>query len=383
VTSSPPKRVLVTYGTRPEAIKMAPVVAALRARPDRFRVTVCVTAQHRGLLDQVNALFRIVPDRDLDLMQPGQTPADVTARVLLAMTDVMKAERPDVVLVHGDTTTALATALAAFYLEVPVGHVEAGLRSGRLDAPFPEEMNRVVIDRIARHLWAPTRGAAENLVREGVSRARIRVTGNTAVDALRSARARLAAAPAKGGAPPAPPGRLVLVTAHRRESFGEPLRAAFRGIAALARRHPHVTFVYPVHPNPNVIGPAREILTAPNVSLIEPVDFGDLVALLDRAEVVLTDSGGIQEEAATLGKPLLVLREVTERPEIVAAGAGVLVGTDAARIEAEGHRLLSDPRARAAYRPRDLFGDGRASERIAADLAGEPVAEWAPEGTRA
>ena len=374
------RHVLVTYGTRPEAIKMAPVVEALRARPEGLRVTVCVTAQHRRLLDQVNSLFGIVPDVDLDLMRPGQTLAEVSARVLTAMTEVLAEQRPDVVLVHGDTTTAMATALAAFYSEIPVGHVEAGLRSFRLDSPFPEEMNRVVIDRLARHLWAPTPGAAGNLSREGLPPERVRVTGNTAVDALRSARTRLArttlSAPGLVGVGQ----RVVLVTAHRRESFGAPLRQAFRGIAALARRHPQTVFVYPVHPNPNVEGPAREELLLENVRLVAPLDYADLVWLLDRADLVLTDSGGIQEEAATLGKPLLVLREVTERPEIVASGAGLLVGTDAARIEAEGHRLLTDARARAAFTPRDLFGDGRASERIAADVAGAPLADWVPAG---
>lgn len=374
------RHVLVTYGTRPEAIKMAPVVEALRARPEGLRVTVCVTAQHRGLLDQVNALFGIVPDVDLDLMRAGQSLAEVSARVLTAMTEVLAERRPDIVLVHGDTTTALATALAAFYREVPVGHVEAGLRSFRLDSPFPEELNRVVIDRLARQLWAPTPGAAGNLAREGVPPERVRVTGNTAVDALRSARTRLArtalSAPGLVGAGE----RVVLVTAHRRESFGTPLRQAFRGIAALARRHPEAVFVYPVHPNPNVLGPAREELLLENVRLVPPLDYADLVWLLERADLVLTDSGGIQEEAATLGKPLLVLREVTERPEIAASGAGLLVGTDAARIEAEGHRLLTDASARAAFTPRDLFGDGHASERIAADVAGAPLADWIPAG---
>lgn len=357
---------------------MAPVVAALRARPGQLAVRTCVTAQHRHLLDQVNALFGIVPDIDLALMQPGQSLAALTARVLEAMTAVLEAERPDVVLVHGDTTTAMATALAAFYRDVPVGHVEAGLRSGRLDAPFPEELNRVVIDRLAQHLWAPTAGAARNLAREGLEAARVVVTGNTAVDALALARTRLAGAPLAVPALLGTARRLVLVTAHRRESFGAPLAAAFRGIAALARRHPDVTFAYPVHPNPQVEGPAREALDLPNVRLLPPVEYGDLVWLLDRAELVLTDSGGIQEEAATLGKPLLVLREVTERPEIVEAGAGLLVGTDAQRIEAEGHRLLADAAARAAFRPRALFGDGQAAPRIAAALCDEPVAPWQP-----
>jgi UDP-N-acetylglucosamine 2-epimerase (non-hydrolysing) len=375
------RHVLVTYGTRPEAIKMAPVVEALRARPEGLRVTVCVTAQHRGLLDQVNALFGIAPEIDLDLMRPGQTLAEVCARVLTAMTEVLARQRPDVVLVHGDTTTAMATALAAFYREVAVGHVEAGLRSFRLDAPFPEELNRVLIDRLALHLWAPTPGAAANLAREGAAPGRVRVTGNTAVDALRSARTRLTRAALTAPGLVGSARQLVLITAHRRESFGAPLRAAFRGIAALARRHPEAVFVYPVHPNPNVEGPAHDELALDNVRLVAPLDYADLVWLLDRADLVLTDSGGIPEEAATLGKPLLVLREVTERPEIVAAGAGLLVGTDAARIEAEGHRLLTDARARAAFAPRELFGDGQAALRIAADVAGSPLPDWAPTGS--
>lgn len=367
------KRILVTYGTRPEAIKMAPVVEALRARPDRFAVRVCVTAQHRGLLDQVHALFGLTPDVDLDLMRPGQTPAELTARALTALDGVLTREHPQVVLVHGDTTTALAAALAAFYRQIPVGHVEAGLRSGRLDAPFPEELHRIVIDRLARRLWAPTRRAAANLAREGIPASWVRITGNTGVDALRLARRRLERVALSVPGVVAPGQRLALVTIHRRESFGAPLRDALRGIAALAARHPDVAFVLPVHPNPEVEGPVREALRGPNVRLIPPVDYGDLVWLLERADLVLTDSGGVQEEAATLGRPLLVLREVTERPEILEAGAGLLTGTHAERIEAEGDRLLGDAGARAAFAPRDLFGDGHAAERIAADLAGEPL----------
>ena len=375
----PMRRLLVTFGTRPEAIKMAPVVEALRARPADFEVVVCVTAQHRDMLDQVLDLFGIEPEVDLDLMRAGQTPAEVTSRVLLSMTETIATTRADAVLVHGDTTTAMATALAAFYRGVPVGHVEAGLRSGRMDAPFPEEMNRVVVDRLARWLLAPTPGAAENLRAEGSPDDRVLVTGNTAIDALLRVRDRLGSArlevPARVG-----DGRLVLVTAHRRESFGAPLREAFSALARLARAHGDVTFVYPVHRNPEVEGPAREHLRERNVVLLPPVGYADLVWLLDRAEVVLTDSGGIQEEGATLGKPVLVLREVTERPELIEEGAGLLVGTDRERIEREVTRLLADPAARAAMgRPRALFGDGRASRRIAAHLAGEAVAPWRPE----
>jgi UDP-N-acetylglucosamine 2-epimerase (non-hydrolysing) len=272
----------------------------------------------------------------------------------------------------------MATSLAAFHAQVPVGHVEAGLRSGRMDAPFPEEMNRVVIDHVAEHLLAPTPAAAANLRREGAAAKRIAVTGNTAVDALLWMRRTLPGLRVESRDLLGSAGRLVLLTAHRRESFGAPLARAFDAVQALAAAHPDVTFVYPVHPNPNVEGPARERLTAENVRLLAPVGYADLVWLLDRAEVVLTDSGGIQEEAATLGRPLLVLRDVTERPEIVESGAGLLVGTDRDRIVREATRLLDDPRARAAYVPRDLFGDGAAAERIAARLAGERVADWAP-----
>jgi UDP-N-acetylglucosamine 2-epimerase len=372
------RRLLVTFGTRPEAIKMAPVVEALRARPSDFDVVVCVTAQHRDMLDQVLDLFGIEPEVDLDLMQPGQTPAEVTSRVLLAMTDAIRETAADAVLVHGDTTTAMATTLAAFYRGVPVGHVEAGLRSGRMDAPFPEEMNRVVVDRLARWLFAPTPGAAENLRAEGSPDDRVLVTGNTAIDALLQVRDRLSSArlevPARVG-----DGRLVLVTAHRRESFGAPLREAFSALARCARAHRDVTFVYPVHRNPEVERPARELLREENVVLLPPVGYADLVWLLDRAEVVLTDSGGIQEEGATLGKPVLVLRDVTERPELIEEGAGLLVGTDRARIEREVGRLLGDPVARAAMgRPRAIFGDGRAGRRIAAALAGETPTPWQP-----
>lgn len=373
------KTVLVTFGTRPEAIKMAPVVDALRARTSDLRCVVCATAQHRDLLDQVLPLFELVPDVDLDLMRPGQHPSEVTARVLESMTRVIRETAADEVLVQGDTTTAMATAMAAFHLEVPVGHVEAGLRSGRMDAPFPEEMNRVVIDRLAAHLFPPTPRADAHLEAEGVDPARRLVTGNTGIDALLALRGRLEALDLPVRRALAGVERLVLVTAHRRESFGAPLRRVFEALCSLAAAHPDVTFVYPVHPNPQVTGPAHELLRAPNLCLVEPVHYGELVWLLDRCELALSDSGGLQEEAPTLGKPLLVLREVTERPELIDAGAGLLVGTDAARIAAEATRLLTDPEARTAMgRPRFLFGDGRGSGRIAARLAGEAVAPWEP-----
>jgi UDP-N-acetylglucosamine 2-epimerase len=373
------KHVLVVFGTRPEAIKMAPVVAALRARSDVLRTTVCVTAQHREMLDQVLSLFGIVPEVDLGLMKPGQGLSDLAAAVLTHMDDVLAERQPDIVLVHGDTTTAMATALAAFHRQIPVGHVEAGLRSGRMDAPFPEEMNRVVIDRVASHLFAPTPLALQNLLREGVDERAITVTGNTAIDALLHVRGRLASLDIPVKALVGDPARLVLITAHRREAFGKPFADVCSAIDAVATAHPDVQFVYPVHLNPQVKGPARERLTASNVQLIDPVDYASLVWLLDRCEMVLTDSGGIQEEAPALGKPVLVLRDVTERPELVEAGGGMLVGTNPARIAAEAHRLIDDPAHRSAVgRPRSLFGDGRAGVRIVARLAGEAVRPWSP-----
>lgn len=371
------QRVLVTFGTRPEAIKMAPVVKALRAHP-AIETRICVTAQHRDMLDQVLELFGLTPDVDLDLMRPGQTPADLTARVIERMSATLGDEQPDVVLVHGDTTTAMATALAAFYLHIPVGHVEAGLRSGRMDAPFPEEMNRVVIDRMAQRLFAPTPGAAANLAREGIDSNRVLVTGNTAIDALLDVRSRLDELPVPLRDAIEDARRLVLVTAHRRENFGAPLASVFEALETLARRFPDVEFVYPVHPNPQVLGPARQRLRAENMRLIEPVDYASLVWLLDRAALVLTDSGGIQEEGATLGRPLLVLREVTERPELVEAGAGLLVGTDRDRIVAEVSAILEGgATSERTATPRTLFGDGRAGSRIAASLAGEDPEPWA------
>ncbi len=374
------KTILVTFGTRPETIKMAPLVAALRARPADFRCVVCATAQHRDMLDQVLPLFGLAPDVDLDLMRPGQTLNEVTSRVILRMDEVIGETGADVVVVQGDTTTAMGTALAAFQREVPVAHVEAGLRSGRLDAPFPEEMNRVVIDRLARYCYPPTPGADAYLEAEGVEPARRLVTGNTAIDALLDLRGRLDALDLPIRERLGEPERLVLITAHRRESFGQPLLDVFGALQSIATAHPDVTFVYPVHPNPNVKGPAHEHLTAPNLVLVDPVHYGELAWLLDRAELVISDSGGLQEESPTLGKPLLVLREVTERPEVVDAGAALLVGTDRALIEREATRLLGSAEARAAMgRPQLLFGDGRASTRIAAHLAGDAPDPWAPD----
>ncbi len=328
-------RVLSVFGTRPEAIKMAPVVRALAADP-RFEAKVCVTAQHRSMLDQVLRDFEITPDHDLNVMSPGQDLYDVTSRVLLGLRDVLKAEKPDAILVHGDTTTTLAATLAAFYAHVKVGHVEAGLRTGNLESPWPEEANRVLADKLCHWHFAPTQWSADNLLREGAEPSRVVVTGNTVIDALLYMRDRVVAQPldayraAYGAAWDviAGEGRLVLITGHRRESFGEGFLNICKAIRTLAERHPDVAFVYPVHLNPNVRAPVGQLLTGlSNVYLIEPVDYAPFVRLMARSTFLLTDSGGIQEEAPSLGKPVLVMRDTTERPEGLDAGTVALVGT--------------------------------------------------------
>lgn len=378
---------LSIFGTRPEAIKMAPVVRALAAAPG-IESLVCVTAQHRRMLDQVLDLFAIRPDVDLDLMRPGQDLFDVTAAVLLRLRDVLREVRPDVVLVQGDTTTCFAAALAAFYERVAVAHVEAGLRTGDLAAPFPEEANRVLVSRIASHHFPPTAEARDNLRREGIPEARITVTGNTVIDALFVVRDRLHTQPtahwqacfgqhlhARLTADSAP---VILITGHRRENFGHGFEGLCAAIRSLALAHPDWTFVYPVHLNPNVQRPVRGLLSdLANVFLIEPLDYLPFVWLMNRATLILTDSGGIQEEAPSLGKPVLVTREVTERPEAVAAGTVRLVGTDRAKIIAEIETLLAD---RTAYdcmaRAHNPYGDGRAAARIVEYILsgfGQPV----------
>ena len=359
-------KVLVVVGTRPEAIKMAPVVLRLRAEAG-FETVVCATAQHRDLLDSALALFGIVPDIDLDLMRPNQTPSAVAAGVLSAFDGFLGEVSPHVVLVQGDTTTVMAASLACFHRGVPVGHVEAGLRTANLRNPFPEEMNRRVTDLVASVHFAPTARSAAALAREGIDPATIHVTGNTVVDALRWLAER---SPEADG----DPRDLVLVTSHRRESFGEPMRRSFRAIARLAQRFPETRFVFPVHPNPNVLEAARAFEGIGNVELRPPVDYAQLVAWMRRAKIILTDSGGIQEEAPTFGKPTLVLRETTERPEGIEAGVARLVGTDEETIYREAERLLSDPSALAAMsRPANPYGDGKAAERIVAVLAGRPM----------
>ncbi len=360
-------RVLSVMGTRPEAIKMAPVIRALVARPDAVESVVCSTGQHREMLRQVLDLFCLTPDYDLDLMTPGQTPTQVAARLLARIEPLLDDLRPDWVLVQGDTTTVMATAIAAHHARVRIGHVEAGLRTGDRWNPFPEEMNRVLTDHLSDLCFAPTDGARRALLCEGIPEERILVTGNTVVDALQWI-ADLPWQPDSALAPLLADGAdLVLVTAHRRESFGAPLEricAALRELALAGRGRWRL--VYPVHPNPQVQAPVRKALHGvEGITLLPPLDYLSLINLLRRARLVLTDSGGIQEEAPTFGVPVLVLREATERPEGVAAGVARLVGADPARIVGEAMRLLTDSAAHAAMsRAVNPYGDGRASERI-------------------
>ncbi len=353
---------------------MVPVLQRLRREPAQFDVTFCATAQHRRLLDQVLGLFGVSPDLDLDLMREDQTLSELASRLFLEADRVLAQTAPDWLLVQGDTTTALCCALAAFHRGVRVGHVEAGLRTGDLGAPFPEEMNRRVVDLVCAAGFAPTRRAAEALAAEGLPRNRVHLTGNTVVDAL------LQIADREG---PAPEEDLVLITAHRRESFGEPLAGIVRAIARLARAFPRTRFVHVVHPNPNVLQAVRRNEGLANVELTEPLDYGSLVRLLRRCRFALTDSGGIQEEAPTFRKPVLVLREKTERPEGLEAGIARLVGTDEERIFAEASRLLTDEDARRSMTEApNPYGDGRASDRIADALAGRPYSPFSSAASR-
>ena len=372
------QRVLLIVGTRPEAIKLAPVVARLKAEPDRFEAILCATAQHREMLDQVLEVFGLDPDVDLDLMRPDQSPNEIASRVFAALEALLREKAPDWLIVQGDTTTAMAAAIAAFHRRVRVGHVEAGLRTGDFERPFPEEMNRRVVDLVADLYFAPTLRAVEALRAEGVPESRILLTGNTGVDAL------LEIARREGDVPETD---TVLVTAHRRESFGAPLEGVVRAVSRLARAFPRTRFLHIVHPNPQVLTAVRGDPGPPNVERLEPVDYRRLVLLLRQCRLVLTDSGGIQEEAPTFGKPVLVLREKTERPEAVEAGRAVLVGTDEERIVAEATRLLSDETARRRMsQGGNPYGDGRAAERIAGALLGRvevPFSPAAPAAARA
>ncbi len=377
------KTIMSVFGTRPEAIKMAPLVKELAKHTDRFRSVVCVTGQHRQMLDQVLRIFDIQPDYDLDIMQQGQDLYDVTSRVLLGMRDVLRRARPDIVLVHGDTTTSTAAALAAFYEQIPVGHVEAGLRTHDIYSPWPEEMNRQITGRIATYHFSPTPLSRANLTAEGVADEKIVVTGNTVIDALymvvdkiksdESLDAELGNVLREAAYAPARLSdgrRMVLITGHRRENFGEGFINMCRAIKHLTERYPEVDFVYPMHLNPNVRKPIHEVFgedltNLGNMFFIEPLEYLSFVYLMEKADVVLTDSGGIQEEAPGLGKPVLVMRDTTERPEALSAGTVRLVGTDYDRIVGEVSRLLDDESAyEAMSRAVNPYGDGKACGRI-------------------
>jgi len=364
-------KVLTIFGTRPEAIKMAPLVHAL-SQDAAFESRVCVTAQHREMLDQVLRLFEITPDYDLDIMKPGQGLTEITCRILAGLKPVLDDFKPDVVLVHGDTTTTLSASLAAFYHQIPVGHVEAGLRTGDLSSPWPEEANRLLTGHLATWHFAPTENARANLLKENIPGHGIYVTGNTVIDALLWVRDRFSGdtSLAQQLAASYPfldaDKKLILVTGHRRESFGDGFERICSALADIARQHPDVQIVYPVHLNPNVSEPVNRILHGiDNIVLIDPQDYLPFVYLMDKAYLILTDSGGVQEEAPSLGKPVLVMRETTERPEAVDAKTVILVGTDPARIVEEVNRLLTDENEyNSMSRAHNPYGDGHACHHI-------------------
>ena len=376
------KKIMLVFGTRPEAIKMAPLYHALKACPEQFETQVCVTAQHRQMLDQALRVFEITPDIDLNLMKAGQDLYDVTASVLLGMRDVLRQHKPDALLVHGDTTTSLAAAMAGFYAGVPVGHVEAGLRTHDVYAPFPEEFNRQVASKVTRWHFAPTEFSKRNLLNERVDEDQITVTGNTVIDALLWVLARIESdaeqqAELTNFLNDRLPfvwqsERFVLITGHRRENFGDGFLQICEALKDLASRYPSVHLVYPVHLNPNVQQPVKSLLAdLPNVHLIEPLDYEPFVYLLKHSHIVLTDSGGIQEEAPSLGKPVLVMRDVTERPEAVDAGTVILVGANRERIVANVSELLeNDAFYKRMSRAHNPYGDGKACARIIDVLRG-------------
>ncbi|MBN1340514.1 MAG: UDP-N-acetylglucosamine 2-epimerase (non-hydrolyzing) [Bacteroidales bacterium] len=372
------KKVLVVFGTRPEAIKMAPLILKFTSATE-FETKVCVTAQHRQMLDQVLSLFEIVPDFDLDIMKPGQDLFDVTCNVLTGFKNVLQRVEPDLVLVHGDTTTSLAASLAAFYMKIPVGHVEAGLRTNNIYSPWPEEINRQLTDRIASLLFVPTENGKENLIRENISGDKIVITGNTVIDALhivvdkihnnKGLSESIAGKIKAAGYPfvrSDEAGKLILVTGHRRENFGQGFLNICEALRGIATEHPDCDIVYPVHLNPNVKQPVQSTLSGiSNIFLIDPLEYESFVFLMEQSYLILTDSGGIQEEAPSLGKPVLVMRDTTERPEAVDAGTVRLVGTDRDLIISEAGKLLRDQNfyltMSKAHNP---YGDGHASQRI-------------------
>ncbi len=378
------KKVFIVFGTRPEAIKMAPLVLEFKKHPDQFQTIVCVTGQHRQMLDQVLKIFEITPDYDLNIMKQGQDLYDVTARVLLGMRDVLKDAKPDIVFVHGDTTTSTAAALAAFYQQIPVAHIEAGLRTYNIYSPWPEEINRQLTSRIATYNFAPTPLSKQNLLQEHIKEETITVTGNTVIDALymvverikknQQLNKELEQNLLKVGYDVNRNRRLVLITGHRRENFGDGFISMCTAIKDLTKKYPEVDFVYPMHLNPNVRKPIHEIFGETlsdlgNIFFIEPLEYLDFVYLMEKSTIVLTDSGGIQEEAPGLGKPVLVMRDTTERPEALEAGTVKLVGTDYDKIVGEVSRLLDDEnyynQMSKAVNP---YGDGLACKRVAKKL---------------
>ena len=379
------KKILLVFGTRPEAIKMFPVIKSLQKHPERFEVLVCVTAQHREMLDQVLDLFDIKPDFDLNVMQKGQDLYDVTSRVLLGMREILSQSKPDLVLVHGDTTTSMATALAAFYQRIDVGHVEAGLRTHNLYSPWPEELNRQLTGRIAKYNFSPTELNKQNLLSEGIDEKTIYITGNTIIDALNIVLQKIATNAALQDtikqqltACGYDTGRLtqdkelVVITGHRRENFGDGFNNVFNAIKTLSEKFPNVDFVYPVHPNPNVREPINRILgdsLTNNIFLMEPLDYLPFVFLMNKSKLLLTDSGGIQEEATAIKKPILIMRDTTERPEAVETGAVKLVGTNYDLIVNEVSDLLTNTSEYRLIENRESpYGDGTAAERIVAIL---------------
>ncbi|MCK4662721.1 MAG: UDP-N-acetylglucosamine 2-epimerase (non-hydrolyzing) [Bacteroidales bacterium] len=373
------KKILIVFGTRPEAIKMAPVVKEFQKYPDNFNTKICVTGQHREMLDQVLDIFEITPDYDMNIMKAGQDLYDVTSRVLLGMRDILNDCKPDIVLVHGDTTTSTSTALAAFYQQIPVGHVEAGLRTRNIYSPWPEEMNRQLTGRITTYNFAPTERAKKNLLNEALRKSSIIVTGNTVIDALYLALDKIRNSEdlrnkivdkiisfGYKNINRLNSRKLILVTGHRRENFGKGFLNICEALKEIAIKHSNFDIVYPVHLNPNVQKPVFSLLNkVPNIYLIEPIDYLPFLYLMERSYLVLTDSGGIQEEAPSLGKPVLVMRDTTERPEAVEAGTVILVGTDKNKIIKETNRLINDSmhyeKMSKAHNP---YGDGKASEKI-------------------
>jgi len=370
------KKILIVFGTRPEAIKMAPLVREFQKYPDLVLTKICITAQHREMLDQVLTIFDIRPDYDLNIMKAGQDLYDITSRVLLGMRDVLQEYRPDMVLVHGDTTTSSAAALASFYLQIPVGHVEAGLRTGNIYAPWPEEMNRMLTRCLTYFHFSPTSTSKENLLRENVKEDHIIITGNTVIDALYLILEKIKLQPhlhhslvqtlSEKGIDLSRNRRIVLITGHRRENFGPGFISICHAIKRVSLSHPDVDLIYPVHLNPNVLKPVHHILDGlNNVFLAEPLEYLPFIFLMERSYVILTDSGGIQEEAPSLGKPVLVMRDTTERPEAIVSGTVKLVGTDEDRIVDELSNLLDHPEAyQAMSGAHNPYGDGKASQRI-------------------